>query len=132
MRRSLWTWRESSFNTIPWGKKDVSDIFILSTDAYKAASADAEARYPEESCGFIVDGSFVSLKNKAIDKLHSFRVSTADYDKYKGRIEAVIHSHPEGGNESEADIHAQFALAIPYVILIFSGKVVGSIRTLDL
>lgn len=106
------------------------DIFVLSTDAYKAASADAETRFPEESCGFILDdGSFVSTKNRSTDKRNSFVIGAQDWDQFTNRITAIVHSHPDGSQASQADLHAQFSMGLTYVILVFSGNKVGSVLT---
>lgn len=106
-------------------------IFILTTAAYIAASEDAERRYPEESCGFILnDGSFVSTKNRALDKLNSFVIGAKDWDNHKGEIKAVVHSHPDGSQASTHDAHAQYTIGFPYIILLFSGARVGSVITI--
>lgn len=106
-------------------------IFILTTAAYLAASQDAERRYPEESCGFILnDSSFVSVKNIAIDKQVSFVIGAKDWDRFKGEIKAVVHSHPDGSQASTHDAHAQYTIGLPYIILLFSGTKVGSVITI--
>lgn len=110
----------------------MNDIFILSSDEFKAAVADAEARMPEESCGLIVEGvGFVSMKNGASDKINSFAISPKDFDTYKGRIHAIVHSHPDGSAPSPCDRRAQFSVGLPYVILIRKGDKGWSVITLS-
>lgn len=68
----------------------------LAPQTIKKISEHATAAYPEEICGFIIDGDYFPTNNTADDKTTSFRISPEDRLNAEeiGKIEAVIHSHP--------------------------------------
>ena len=52
--------------------------------------------YPEEACGFVIDGKFKPMKNVAEDPVHDFKIAGKDFLKAAKtkKLQAVIHSHP--------------------------------------
>lgn len=100
-------------------------------NALIAARRHANDEYPRESCGLIVGGKYVACVNKAAPpeshedgnddcgcQLCAFRIDAKVYREHVGRIEAVVHSHPNGpAHPSKADMAAQIATALPWIIL---------------
>lgn len=88
------------------------------------AIKDAELRYPQESCGLVVDGRYRSVRNSAKDPLSTFEISASDWADLEdeGRIEMVVHSHPDvSARPSESDKIACEASALPWLILAVHG-----------
>lgn len=69
------------------------------------AEGHAILEYPKESCGLLVDGKYCPCKNVADNPEQDFILNPADYMEamLSGTIEAVVHSHPLGGQASELD-----------------------------
>jgi cell wall-associated NlpC family hydrolase len=61
----------------------------------EAIKADAIARYPHEACGLVVDGTYVPQANKAATPETNFEIDPQVWVTYRGRIEAVVHSHTD-------------------------------------
>lgn len=99
--------------------------------ALKSAREHARLVFPEESCGFIVDGLYIALTNIARPAgehvqndrdcpcvLCAFVVEDREYLKYAGRIQAVVHSHPNGpAFPSASDMIHQDASGLAWIIL---------------
>lgn len=90
----------------------------------KQAINHARSEWPNESCGFIVDSKYVSLKNVHEEPLHDFRISNEDYLKYTDDIECVMHSHTHdsrnsysGRHCSSIDMKQQVVTAVPWGIV---------------
>ena len=69
-----------------------------------AIYAHAQACYPAESCGLIIDGVYHACTN--IAPQDSFEIDPHEYIKLseQGQIDAIVHSHPDGSAEpSEID-----------------------------
>lgn len=70
----------------------------------KAFQAEAEARYPNEACGFVVKAGkkqqFIPCENTDPNPGSFFRISEDDYARAAdiGEVIAVWHSHPNGSN----------------------------------
>lgn len=109
------------------------------TIAFEAAKAHARAAFPEESCGFIVDGAYVPVENVAADpskhepdnkdcgcRLCAFKISKADTAKYLPSAQMILHSHPDGPvYPSKRDMQGQFDTAVPWGIIALDKDRIG-------
>ena len=96
---------------------------MFTSDAVLAMKTHALAEYPRESCGIVVDGVYFPLPNRAADPERNFRIDDADYIEHADRIEAIVHSHPDGPlHPSAADMRGQIASAVPWAILAADGE----------
>lgn len=87
--------------------------------------------YPLESVGMVVDGKvtgryiegdYIRLENVHPQPTHGFRVSGQDMLRMEGRITAIVHSHPDGGNApSASDMMSQQMMNLPYIIVATDG-----------
>lgn len=77
----------------------------LDQESKRKAEGHAILEYPKEACGLLVDGKYWPCQNVADDPAHDFILNPADYMEAMGfgTIEAVVHSHPLGGQASEPD-----------------------------
>lgn len=103
----------------------VQSIANLSLDAKAAIIADAEARFPEESCGLLVAGKYVPCENLAEDPFMSFRIDAAQVleASQAGTLEAVIHSHPNGPAwPTVTDMEQQLEGDVPWGIVSIDHK----------
>ena len=75
----------------------------------------AENAFPNEACGFLVDGEIIECANQSQIE-DQFVISAFDYAKYDEGIEAIWHSHRNLPRFSEADIRSCKQLNIPFVI----------------
>ena len=94
--------------------------------AFQQAKDHARKLFPEEMCGFVVDGAFVPVQNQAADpaqhaeqdcscRLCTFRISDADTLRYLPKAQMVLHSHPNGPlHPSKEDMAGQLATNIPW------------------
>jgi len=64
---------------------------------------------PQESCGVVVNGEYRRCRNIAAHPENDFCLDPRDYAMARlyGKLEAIVHSHPQGGPASEADLKAQ-------------------------
>ena len=64
---------------------------------------------PKECCGVVVDGQYWRCRNIADKPENDFILDPRDYALARtfGPIQAIVHSHPQGGTASEADLKAQ-------------------------
>jgi proteasome lid subunit RPN8/RPN11 len=75
------------------------------------------SEYPREGCGLIVDGRFIPCLNVAANTKKEFQISRADQKGQQVKIQAVIHSHPDGLRcPSAADMRGQIEMGIPWGI----------------
>lgn len=82
----------------------------------------ARLRFPFESCGVIINSTYVPCENVHERPWEAFRIDPGFIQKHWDDIEAIIHSHPNGnGYPSKADMRS----AIP------SGKIWGLIPVQD-
>tara|TARA_R100000664_G_scaffold13807_1_gene21901 strand:+ start:4424 stop:4732 length:309 start_codon:yes stop_codon:yes gene_type:complete len=80
---------------------------------------------PRESCGVVVKGRYYPCQNIADEPENHFIIETRDYvtARTNGKIEAIVHSHPKGGEASAADKRAFLKTKIPwYIYLIPKDK----------
>lgn len=77
----------------------------------------AQAEYPKECCGVIVDGSYIPCTNLS-EREDQFIIDPRDIAAVKGQISAYVHSHPDGSAEaSEADKAQMLHHGLPWVIV---------------
>lgn len=69
----------------------------FSANVCSAAVAHARAEYPKESCGLVVAGNYVPCKNVKSNPEEEFKLDEKvwAYWRATGRVQAVIHSHPD-------------------------------------
>lgn len=93
---------------------------LFSDKVEQDARVHAQKCYPEESCGVVVDGTYIAMKNRAKDKLNSFTIDPA---ALKGlEVEAIIHSHPDVAPvPSAADMQYQVETGVPWGIFMVSA-----------
>jgi proteasome lid subunit RPN8/RPN11 len=79
---------------------------------------------PHEACGVVVDGKYWPCRNVADDPCLDFVIDARDYATAAlyGSIEAIVHSHPEGGPASKADKRACTGTKVPWHIWSVPGK----------
>ncbi len=73
---------------------------------------------PKESCGLIVENKYWKCRNAADNPEKDFMIDPKDYMKArrKGKLQAIIHSHPEGGGASKQDVVACRRTKVPWYI----------------
>lgn len=82
-----------------------------------AAQAHGAAEYPREAAGLVVAGAYIPCQNIAADPERDFELDADLWVKHQGRIEAVIHSHPDDWPvPSERDMRQQIAMDVPWGI----------------
>lgn len=78
----------------------------LTTTLKNNIHAHAKSAYPAECCGLIIGGEYYPCDNIAHDPSQTFEIDPMQYValSYKGEIQAIVHSHPDGNAEpSEVD-----------------------------
>lgn len=86
--------------------------------------ADAKERYPNEACGFIIDGEYVPKRNIADEPTKTFQIHKNAYlaAERKGGLDAVVHSHPDGDRcPTQLDMENQIASALPWGVVWLNG-----------
>ncbi len=71
---------------------------------------------PSEACGLVVDGQYFRCRNIADDPCLDFVLDSRDYAlaALTGTIEAVVHSHPQGGPASDVDLESCKGTKLPW------------------
>lgn len=84
------------------------------SDAEKHAYSSGDV----ESCGVVVDSVYWPCRNIADNPHTDFAIDPRDYAAaaLRGKIQAIVHSHPQGGSASEADIKACAKTRLPWHI----------------
>lgn len=83
-----------------------------------AAIKHAQDQYPKESCGVVVGDKYIRLRNTAKDPFSSFQISRNKAAEYADKMQAIIHSHPDGNYfPSLADMSGQVASGVPWGIV---------------
>lgn len=103
-------------------------IAYLGADAFAAAKADARAKFPNESCGFIAGGAYVACANQSKTPLTDFIINDPRYDEAvkTNSVTAIIHSHPGGPIFPSAhDMTQQLATAVPWAIIMLNETSFG-------
>lgn len=82
------------------------------------AEAHAAQESPKEACGVVVAGRYVPCRNIATNPEQDFVLNPVDYARaaLTGKVEAIVHSHPQGGPASEADLAACKHTRLPWHI----------------
>jgi proteasome lid subunit RPN8/RPN11 len=64
---------------------------------------------PKEACGVVVDGKYWRCRNIADNPENNFVLNPKDFATARvyGKVQSIVHSHPQGGPASEADLKAQ-------------------------
>ena len=88
------------------------------------AEAHAAKESPRESCGVVVAGRYIPCRNIADRPEQDFVLNPVDYARaaLTGRIEAIVHSHPQGGPASEADLAACKHTKLPWHIILLPDR----------
>lgn len=82
----------------------------------------AQRVFPHEACGLVITGSsenyIVECENRSNNPSNSFLIDPVIYHRYRDKISAIYHSHPNRSEEpSAADIASAERCAVPYLIL---------------
>ena len=77
----------------------------LDQECRRKAEGHAILEYPKEACGLLVDGKYWPCQNVADNPELDFVLNPSEYMEamLSGTIEAVVHSHPLGGQASKPD-----------------------------
>lgn len=90
-----------------------------------AAKEHALEEAPKESCGIVVDNIYYPCNNISDTPKDNFAIHPKDFLKArsKGKLQYIVHSHPEGGDASKPDRKACKATKIQwYVYLLPDDK----------
>ncbi len=95
----------------------------ISLNIKQAIVNHAKEVWPNEACGFVVNGVVIKCENNHSLPSSNFSISAFDYTKAEamGNIEAVYHSHPDGPDGfSPCDVEACKQINIPWIL--FNSK----------
>lgn len=98
-----------------------------------AIRAHANAEYPRESCGVVVDGVYRPCRNIAATAAEHFIIDPEDYMAAEdaGTVEFIVHSHPNAGcKPSQADRVSCEASGVPWLIVGVPDGVAGDVEAL--
>jgi cell wall-associated NlpC family hydrolase len=92
---------------------------MFSNEVLNAIQEHAEAAFPNEAVGFVVNGVYEPKENTHLHPSEEFSVTDADYlDADERGLEAIVHSHPGGPDHPTlADMRQQQATAVPWGIV---------------
>ena len=96
-------------------------MYILK-DAKEDMLDHAAACYPNESCGYIIDRKYVPCTNVHESPDKQFKIGYKDVLRCEqlGKIEAVVHSHPDGSSKPTTFDLMQMSIgAVPWVIVAY-------------
>jgi len=97
----------------------------LKDDTINAMIDHAEKEFPNESCGIVVNESYIPFTNDAEDPENSFVINNKSfYDNYLNKsIQYIVHSHNNKDHASALDQMKADDLELPSIILnIRDGK----------
>ena len=82
------------------------------------AEAHAFEQAPREACGVVVNGQYWRCRNVADEPEQDFVIEPRDYAvaAMYGKVEAVVHSHPQGGPASDVDLESCKGTKLPWHI----------------
>lgn len=113
----------------------------LSPACLEAFAADVVARYPNEACGLVVNGEYVSVPNTSETPLLTFRIDPVEIVRYSNSgLQAVLHSHPYNLRmptvhpaewPSTKDMEGWLAGCIPWGICATDGEGITELVWLD-
>lgn len=97
---------------------------MMFTAEHSKIKSHAADEYPHESCGVIVKGEgYKRCRNIHREPQEAFKIDPSVIMAYGDRIEAVVHSHPDGNPfPSEADMRGQIDSNIPWGICVVLDK----------
>ena len=83
-----------------------------------AAKEHAIKEAPKESCGIVVDDIYYPCNNISDTPKDNFAIHPKDFLKARsqGKLQYIVHSHPEGGDASEPDKKACKATKIQWYV----------------
>ena len=83
-----------------------------------AAKQHAIQEAPKESCGIVVNDEYYPCLNISDTPEDNFAIHPKDFlrARSKGKLQYIVHSHPEGGNASELDKKACTATKLPWYV----------------
>lgn len=86
--------------------------------------ADATERFPQESCGFIIDDEYHPKKNIAEEPNGNFKIhANAFVAAEKKGLQAIVHSHPNGFQcPTKADMDGQLRTAVTWGVVWLDGE----------
>lgn len=93
---------------------------MFDQSVFDAAKQHARKQFPFESCGLVINGVYHPCANVAPDPERDFVIDPRDQVAAlkKGRLQAVIHSHPKGPIfPSKADMIGQLETNVPWGIV---------------
>ena len=84
----------------------------------EAAKQHAIKESPKESCGIVVNDVYYACNNMSDTPEDNFAIHPKDFLKArsKGKLQYIVHSHPEGGDASEPDKKACTATKISWYV----------------
>ena len=91
----------------------------------KKAEKHAQEMFPKEACGVIAGGQYWRCRNIADDPEKDFVLDPRDYlaaRLYGGQVQAIIHSHPKGGEPSVLDKKTCSHMEMPWYIYLMPDK----------
>jgi len=90
----------------------------------RQAELHAQAEYPKEACGFILDKYYHPIVNVAEDPVNDFKIRQEEYLKFNGEVRAIMHSHADYPHLSKQDMISQIKTAIPWgIVFLHNGAV---------
>jgi cell wall-associated NlpC family hydrolase len=115
---------------------------MIPETALAAFKADVLNRWPQEACGFVVDGNYIPAPNSAAEPLQDFRISALDRMRIVGdrKIDAVLHSHPYRIDAapkypaqwpSTKDMETYLTMQVPWGIVSTEGETTSDVVWLD-
>ena len=84
----------------------------------EAAKQHAIKEAPKESCGIVVDNKYLPCSNISNTPEDNFAIHPKDFLKARseGKLQYIVHSHPNGAPASELDIKACKATKLKWYI----------------
>ena len=88
------------------------------------AERHAEEQSPKEACGVVMDGRYWRCRNIADNPEQDFILNPRDYAvaALYGTVEAIVHSHPQGGPASKADLASCKQTNLPWHIYLIPSQ----------
>lgn len=116
----------------------IEDYLAPFAGALNKAADHARAAYPAESCGLVIGGRYIACENAALPAeqhtgedgcgccLCSFSIKDEVYLQHSGKIQMVVHSHPNGpAHPSKADMESQMATDVAWAIIPLDENRIG-------
>jgi len=92
---------------------------MFNSDVLSAIVQHAEAEFPKESCGFVLNDEYVPIENVHDEPTKHFAIHPKEYINANrvSTLQAIVHSHPNGELEpSWDDLQVQLKTNVPWVI----------------